>query len=190
MRKICIVYHSGYGHTEHAAKSVFEGAKSVPSTEAFLISVTEVDQKWDILKNADGIIFGAPTYMGSASAPFKEFMDKTSKLWMNQEWKDKIAAGFTVSASQSGDKLNTLEQFAVFAAQHGMIWTSLGLLPGNNSSKGSISDLNRIGSSLGAMAQANADQGKEGIPESDLKTMQHLGKRVAEIAHGFMECAK
>ena len=101
MKKVSIVYHSGYGHTEHAAKSVFEGAKSVAKTEVVLIPVAEVETKWDLLKNSDAIIFGAPTYMGSASAPFKEFMDKTSKLWMTQDWKDKIAGGFTVSGSVS-----------------------------------------------------------------------------------------
>jgi NAD(P)H dehydrogenase (quinone) len=33
---------------------------------------------WAALDAADAIIFGAPTYMGSASAPFKAFMDATS----------------------------------------------------------------------------------------------------------------
>ncbi len=54
--------------------------------------------------------------MGSASAQFKAFMDASSKVWYTRDWKDKIAAGFTTSASQSGDKLNTLIQLAVFAA--------------------------------------------------------------------------
>lgn len=185
MKKICVVYHSGYGHTEHAAKSVGEGAKTLDKTEVFMIPVGEVDSKWDILNQADAIIFGSPTYMGSASAPFKEFMEKSSKPWMAQAWKNKLASGFTVSANQNGDKLQTLEQFFVFASQHSMIWVSLGLLPGNNSSKGSISDLNRLGSSSGAMAQANSDQGKEGMQESDLKTMFHLGQRVAQVAQNF-----
>lgn len=123
--------------------------------------------------------------MGSASAPFKDFMDKSAKIWMTQDWKDKIAGGFTVSGSQSGDKLSTLEQFAIFAAQHAMIWVSLGLMPGNNSSKSSVNDLNRIGSSIGTMAQANVDQSSEEMLESDLKTMHHYGKRIAEITHKF-----
>jgi hypothetical protein len=32
------------------------------------------------------------------------------------------------------------------------------------------------------MAQANADQGVEGIAPSDFATMEALGKRVAEVA--------
>jgi multimeric flavodoxin WrbA len=66
--------------------------------------------------------------------------------------KDKIAAGFTNSASRSGDKLATLTQFAIVAAQHGMHWINFGLPPGNNSMHGSDQDLNRLGFWLGAAA--------------------------------------
>jgi multimeric flavodoxin WrbA len=100
---------------------------------------------------------------------------------------DKLGAGFTNSASQNGDKLNTLTDLAIFGAQHGMIWVGLDLMPGNNNSKGSVDDLNRLGSSLGAMAQSNADQGPEAGPiGSDLKTAEHLGKRVATLAARFV----
>ena len=85
-------------------------------------------------------------------------MDESSKRWFAGAWKNKVAAGFTTSASQSGDKLNTLLQLMVFANQHAMIWVGLDLMPGNNNSKGSVDSLNRLGSFSGAMAQANADQ--------------------------------
>ena len=97
--------------------------------------------------------------MGSVSAAFKKFMDDSSKAWFGSAWKDKLAAGFTNSGSQSGDKLNSLIQLMVFANQHGMLWVSLGLMPGNNNSKGSVDDLNRLGSFSGAMSQSNVDQG-------------------------------
>ena len=54
---------------------------------------------WSELAQADAIIFGAPTYMGSASAVFKQFMEAASKVWMAQGWRDKIAAGFTMCAT-------------------------------------------------------------------------------------------
>jgi multimeric flavodoxin WrbA len=183
MTHIAIVYHSGYGHTARQAEAVARGVRGTPGTVAHLIRVEEVEQHWPTLAAADGIIFGAPTYMGSASAPFKAFMDASSKAWAAGDWKDKLAAGFTNSASQNGDKLATLQQLAIFAAQHGMIWVGLGLPPGNNSSKGSPEDLNRLGSFLGAMAQSNADQGPEhGPTPADLRTAEHLGRRVAEAA--------
>ncbi|QID18920.1 flavodoxin family protein [Nitrogeniibacter mangrovi] len=181
MKQVAVVYHSGYGHTHRMADHVCKGADAVEGVSARLVSVDAMDDDaWTVLADADGIIFGAPTYMGSVSAPFKAFMDASSKVWFSQGWKDKVAAGFTNSASQSGDKLNSLVQLMVFAGQHGMLWTSLGLMPGNNSSTGSAADLNRIGSYSGAMAQSNADQGAEAMNESDLRTAEHLGRRVAE----------
>ena len=182
MTKLAVVYHSGYGHTEKQAKAVAQGASKVAGVEVTLLNTDEAQQQWELLKSVDAIIFGSPTYMGSASAQFKAFMDASSKAWYTRDWQDKVAAGFTTSASQSGDKLNTLVQLTIFAAQHGMIWVGQDLLPGNNSSTGSVNDLNRLGSFMGAMAQANADQGADVAPiESDLRTAEHLGERVATI---------
>ena len=184
--KIAVVYHSGYGHTAEQAKAVARGAEGVAGAEVKLIALGDGEAPWEELASANAIIFGSPTYMGTVSAPFKKFMDDSSKAWYARQWKDKIAAGFTNSASQSGDKLNTLQTLAIFAAQHGMIWAGLDILPGNNNSKGSVDDLNRLGSSLGAMAQSNADQGPEHGPiASDLKTAEHLGKRVATLVARF-----
>jgi multimeric flavodoxin WrbA len=181
--KIAVVYHSGFGHTKVQAEAVARGAAGAPGAQAVLIPVEQAEARAAELDAADAIIFGAPTYMGSVSAQFKAFMDGSSKAWAAQGWKDKLAAGFTNSASQNGDKLNSLIQLAIFAAQHGMVWVSVGLLPGNNTSKSSPDDLNRLGSFLGAMAQSNADEGPDkGPSRSDLATAEHLGRRVAERA--------
>jgi multimeric flavodoxin WrbA len=187
MTTVAIVYHSGYGHTAVVAEHVAKGAASVPGVTARLYRADELSSPeagpWNELAAADAIIFGSPTYMGSASAPMKQFMDASSKVWMTQGWKNKIAAGFTNSASWSGDKLATLEQFAVFAAQQGMVWTGTGLMPGNNSSLGSADDINRVGSFLGLMTQSNADQGPDlAPPQSDRRTAELFGRRVAEVA--------
>lgn len=181
--KVAVAYHSGYGHTEALAKSVAAGAEQ-GGAEVALLSVGDLDElNWDLLNDADAIIFGSPTYMGSVSGPFKMFMDASSKIWFEQGWQNKLAAGFTVSASMSGDKLGTLMQMSIFAAQHGMLWSGLGMMPGNNSTQGSNEDLNRLGSFLGVMAQANADQGaEESPPASDHRTAEALGQRVAEAA--------
>ncbi len=185
--KVAIVYHSGYGHTAVAAKHVAIGAQEVPGVEVALYKADDLSNPdqgpWDQLAEADAIIFGAPTYMGSASAPMKQFMDASSKVWFTMGWKDKIAAGFTNSASWSGDKLSTLVQFAVFAAQHGMIWAGNAMMPGYNRKGSTPEDLNRIGSFIGLMTQSNADEGPDVVPPSaDRKTAELFGKRVAEVA--------
>ena len=183
MANIAVVFHSGFGHTRRQAESVRDGAARVAGATAALYPVDELDDaKWDELDAADAIIFGSPTYMGSASAKFKEFMDASSKRWYGRAWADKVAGGFTTSASQSGDKLNTLVQLMVFANQHGMVWVGVDILPGNNNSKGSVNDLNRLGSFSGAMAQANGDQGAEAMLDSDLQTAARLGERIATTA--------
>ncbi len=189
--RIAIVYHSGYGHTKAQAEAVARGAESVSGTQVALIPVAEAEGRAAEIDAADAVVFGAPTYMGSVSAPFKAFMDWSSKAWFAQRWKDKIAAGFTNSGSQSGDKLNSLVQLAIFAMQHGMIWIGLDLMPGNNNSKGSVQDLNRLGSFLGAMAQSDVDAGPAQAPiDSDRKTAEHLGRRVAEFARRLTPMAE
>lgn len=185
MVKIVIISHSGYGHTYEVAQHVVMGVKQ-GGAEAVHYTAAEAIEKMEELSGFDGMIFGSPTYMGSASADFKKFMDASSKSWFQQKWHNKIAAGFTNSSSLSGDKLCTLTQLAVFAAQHGMIWVGNDLLP-DSSSKGSIEGLNRLGSWLGLMTQANSDQGPDlAPPESDRKTAEHFGKRVAEITIKFV----
>jgi multimeric flavodoxin WrbA len=186
MLRIAIVYHSGYGHTKVQADAVARGAAGVSDAKVALIPVEDAPARIDELNAADAIIFGTPTYMGSASAAMKGFMEFTSKLWMERKWKDKIAAGFVNSASQNGDKQVVFQQLIAFALQHGMIWVGLDLLPGNNSSKGSVDDLNRLGIAAGAAAQSNADEGPDKAPiESDLRTAEHLGRRVAETVRTF-----
>jgi multimeric flavodoxin WrbA len=187
--RIAIVYHSGYGHTGRQAEAVRAGVEQVEGAEALLLTVDEARTRWDDLAAAEAIVFGAPTYMGGASAAFKDFQEATSRAVMSRgfAWQDKIAAGFTNSGARAGDKLSTLVQIALFAAQHGMHWVNLGLPPGNNTSKGSEEDLNRLGFWLGAGAQSNADQGSDvAPPESDLATARHLGRRVAEATLQFV----
>jgi multimeric flavodoxin WrbA len=185
--KICIVHHSGYGHTAKQAAAVAEGIRRIDGVECVELTVADLEDAeaagWSELDEAAAIVFGSPTYMGSASADMKRFMEATSGRWMEQKWADKLAAGFTNSGSQNGDKQNTLVSFLTLAAQHGMVWVNLNLLPGNNSSKGSVDDVNRLGGSLGAMAQSNVDEGPDVCPpEADLETARRLGQRVAECA--------
>jgi NAD(P)H dehydrogenase (quinone) len=188
---ITVVYQTGGGHTRRMAEAVERGCKSVEGTDVELLEIVGTDLKdgrWNNhaalarLDASDAIAFGCATYMGSVSAIFKAFLEKAFDKWIEQAWKDKFACGYTNSASHSGDKLSTLIQLAVFAAQMSMIWVGVGDGPGNNWSGGSEVDNNRLGSWLGAMGQSNADQGPELAPSAgDLLTAERLGKRLAEV---------
>lgn len=179
---IYVVYFSGYGHAKRVAETVAAGAK------AKLISIDNEgnvpDSVWDDLEKSDAIIFGAPTYMGSAPWQFKKFADASSKAWFTRAWQDKVFGGFTVSASLNGDKQVTLISMQTLASQHGGIWVSLGLPP-SNTSQSSRQDINNLGGSVGLLVQGPSDAGAEAIPEGDIETARKYGERIASITSRF-----
>ena len=183
MTQIAIVFHSGFGHTRILAEQVKAGAESVPDTQARLVPVEEIDTHWANLEAADAIVFGSPTYMGNVSGPFKTFMDASSKPWYERKWKDKLAAGFTISGSPSGDKLNTLQSMMIFAMQHGMVWIGLSDLPQNDEGT------NRLGSFSGVMGQAGQVAPEVEPNEADRKSAQRLGQRVASATRRWVKSA-
>ncbi|OXM55044.1 flavodoxin family protein [Amycolatopsis alba DSM 44262] len=185
--RVAIAYHGGRGHTARLAEAVEAGAKARDGVVVDSIDVSRITAgDWFRLDDADAIVFGAPTYMGTASAAFHTFAEASSRRWFTARWVDKIAAGFTNSGSKAGDKSSTLSYFATLAAQHGMLWVSLGLPPGWNSTKGGPGDLNRLGFHLGAAAQSNVDEKPAAMHASDLATAEHLGARVARCAQRFV----
>ncbi len=186
MLTVAIVYHSGFGHTDILARAVAQGVGEAGGTPDLLrIAPEQADfaDAFNRIARADAVIFGSPTYMGTVSAPMKAFMDASARPYFAKAWKDKMAAAFTVSGSPSGDKLNTLQQLAIFAAQLGMHWVNLGLPPGHNNSASSEASMNRHGYFLGAAAQSDADvDADDGATPADLKTSAYLGARVARVA--------
>lgn len=179
MITIAIPYYSGSGHTAKLAKHVAEGMQFTDSTQVKLFNIEKcTPQDDDYLANADAIIFGAPTYMGSIAGQFKLFMDRYgSDFWVQQKWENKVAAGFTVATYPSGDKLTTLMQLAIFALQHGMIWVGLNQI-GSRITKDRL-DINEPGSWLGLMATSSQDK-KILINEHDAKTARLFGKRILD----------
>ncbi|AUG79344.1 NADPH-dependent FMN reductase [Kitasatospora sp. MMS16-BH015] len=177
---VAIAHHSGYGHTAVLAEAVARGIAAAGG-EAVLIAVdTITEEQWAQLDAADAIVFGSPTYMGTASAAFHAFGEASSKRWFTSAWGDKLAAGFTNSGSKAGDKSSTLAWFQVLAAQHGMTWVNLGLHPGWNASTASEYDLNRLGYFGGAAAQTPVDGDAATVHKADIATAEHLGQRLTE----------
>jgi len=187
---VCVVFHSPGGHTERLARAVHEGAEAVEGTVARLVPVaalhetsSNADDEWRALDAADALIFGCPTHMGTVSTEMKHFMEQTIDHWRERRWVDKLAAGFTVSGSFSGDKLNCLTTLALYAAQQGMIWVNMSLKAGTTRSTSTGSELNRLGGYIGVMSQANLDEGPETAPPAaDIETARFLGERVARTA--------
>ena len=186
MTTVAIVYFSGYGHTVKLAEAVHAGAAAEPRAKATLYRIDEngdlPEGAWDELAKADAIIYGSPTYMGGPAWQFKKFADASSKVWFTQGWKNKLAAGFTTSASANGDKFSTIEYFWTLSQQHGQAWIGTGLMPANKKENGPA-DVNWTAGFAGALAISPADASPEEAPRSgDLETARLLGKRVAEFA--------
>ncbi|MDA8256194.1 MAG: NAD(P)H-dependent oxidoreductase [Betaproteobacteria bacterium] len=186
MSHTVVVYHSGYGHTRKQAEAVQKGAAGVAGASAELLEINAEGQlpegSWEKLEQADAIVFGSPTYMGGPSWQFKRFADASSKPWFGSKWKNKVAAGFTNSASMNGDKLSTLHYMITLAMQQGMVWVGTGMMPANTKAA-TRNDVNWLGSFAGAMAQSPSDASpEEGPLPGDLETARLFGVRVAETA--------
>lgn len=185
MATLIVLSHSGYGHTARMAASVAEGAAGVAGVAAEAIAIDAEgnlpEGAWEKLAAADAIVFGAPTYMGGASWQFKKFADASSKPWFGQAWKNKLAAGFTNSASVNGDKFSTISYFITLAMQHGMLWVGTGMMPAN-SKAAQRNDVNWVAGFSGALAQTPSDATVTEMLPGDLETARLFGQRVAEQA--------
>ena len=179
---IVIVYHSGYGHTTQVAKAV------AATSGAQLLAIDAEGNLpaggWEALAAAKMIVFGSPTYMGMASWQFKKFADASSKPWFGGLWKDKLAAGFTNSASMNGDKHSTLHYFMTLAMQQGMVWVGTGMMPAN-SKAATRDDINYLGSFAGLMTATPSDASTDEMVPGDIATAQKFGERLAEAVVRF-----
>jgi NAD(P)H dehydrogenase (quinone) len=185
MTVVSIVYHSGIGHTANAAAALADGASSVDGVSVTRHRIVEsqiADGRWSdddvlgALSTSDAVVFGASTYMGMVSWPFKAFADATAPMWMSSGWKDKIAGGFTASGFPSGDKVMTLHYLATLAAQLRMVWVG----PAEMSSRltGDPRNLDQWGYYLG-LGVVGGQPGME-TDAGDLATAVAYGARLAE----------
>ena len=177
MSNIVIIYHSGYGHTKKIAEAVAEGS------DGTLLAIDAEgnlpEGGWEQLAAAKAIVFGSPTYMGTVSWQFKKFADASSKPWYTQVWKNKLAAGFTNSATMNGDKLSTLHYMFTLSQQHSMLWVGSGLMP-SNAKESTRNDLNYVGSFSGLMTATPSNASADEMVPGDISTALAFGKRVEE----------
>ena len=178
MSPIVIVFHSGYGHTAKVAQAVAEGSGGT------LLAIDAEGNLpaggWEQLAAARTIVFGSPTYMGSVSWQFKKFADASSKPWFTQVWKNKLAAGFTNSASMTGDKHSTLHYMFTLSQQHSMLWAGTGLMP-SNAKESTRNDINYVGSYSGLMTSTPSNASADEMVPGDIATAKAFGQRVADV---------
>jgi len=189
MKTISIVYFSGSGYTALVAEAYAKGLANEKDIKVELHRITgdQIEKgRWRndavlaSLKAADAIIFGSPTYMGGVAAQFKAFADGTGEIWYGRGFAGKIAAGFTTSASASGDKQGTLIYLSTLANQHGMIWVGQNEM--NSLAVGKTDGVNRLGSYTGVMGQNTNPMGVAPVVDAgDARTAELHAQRIAAL---------
>ena len=153
MAKILIVYHTQTGNTEKMAFAIAEGAKQVKGVE---VTVKNVDQTTnEDLLDADGIIFGSPTYYGLMSGKVKTLFDESMEI--HGKLVGKVGAAFTSSGGTASGAETTLLSIVNAMLVHGMIV------------QGRYDDKH-----YGAAAVGNPN-------EKEIEMCKKLGKRTAEL---------
>ena len=198
MAKVQVVFYSMYGHVWRLAEAVVAGAQEVSDTEVTLYQVAELvpDDKLEKsgakaareafadvpvakpaqLADADAILFGTPTRFGNMCAQMRNFLDQTTRLWLEGGLIGKVGSVFASTASQHGGQETTITSFHSTLLHHGMIvvgvpYSEQGLLRMDEISGGTP---------YGATTLAGAD-GSRLPTENELAIARFQGRHVAEI---------
>ncbi|WP_298139985.1 NAD(P)H:quinone oxidoreductase [Acidiferrobacter sp.] len=139
MSRILVLYYSTWGHVEHMASAVAEGARAVAHTTVDIKRVPELlpaetlaamhaktNQAAPIaepgdLEHYDAIVFGTPTRFGSMCAQMRQFLDRTGPLWSAGKLIGKIGSVFVSTGTQHGGQETTITSFHTTLLHHGMI---------------------------------------------------------------------
>ncbi|WWD22583.1 NAD(P)H:quinone oxidoreductase, type IV [Kwoniella shandongensis] len=198
---IVVAFYSTYGHITSLAEEVIKGAEeSGAIVKPYFIEETlpkEVLEKMyaggslapkyplitpEDLKEADGIIFGAPTRYGRLPAQVSAFFDKTGGLWATGALTGKFVSLFTSAAGQhSGHESTALTTYPFFA-HHGMVYVPIGY---SDPVVGNIDGV-QGGSPYGASLIAGSDGSKQATA-NDLQVARHQGKYFGSFVGTFVK---
>lgn len=82
---------------------------------------TRLEEVYEILRQADGIVIGSPVYFGSVSAQLKAMFDKTRMVRVNKWLYNKVGLGVGVGTSRFGGQEATLKAMHDMMLVNGMI---------------------------------------------------------------------
>jgi NAD(P)H:quinone oxidoreductase type IV len=196
--KIQVVFYSMYGHIYRMAEAVAEGARQVEGADVTLYQVPELVPEEaleksgaraaraafahvpvmepDQLTEADAILFGTPTRFGNMCAQMRNFLDRTTRLWLSGALVGKVGSVFASTASQHGGQETTITSFHTTLLHHGMVIVGVPYTEQRLVQMGEISG----GTPYGATTLAGVD-GKRQPSEIELEIARFQGRHVAEI---------
>jgi NAD(P)H:quinone oxidoreductase type IV len=196
--KIQVVFYSMYGHIYRMAEAVAEGARQVDGAEVALYQVPELVPEEaleksgakaaraafahvpvmepDQLTEADAILFGTPTRFGNMCAQMRNFLDRTTRLWLTGALVGKVGSVFASTASQHGGQETTITSFHTTLLHQGMIIVGVPYTEQRLVQMDEISG----GTPYGATTLAGAD-GKRQPSEIEREIARFQGRHVAGI---------
>ncbi len=138
MIEILVLYDSRFGATKQLAHLVARGAEKVDGIEVKIRTVPQVSSvseqtapqvpdegavyvTLDDLTSCHGLALGSPTRFGNMTAALKNFLDSTSKIWMEGGLVGKPATLFTSTSSMHGGQETTLLSMMIPLLHHGML---------------------------------------------------------------------
>jgi NAD(P)H:quinone oxidoreductase type IV len=199
MIKVQVVFYSMHGHIYRLAEAVAKGAHQVSEAEVSLYQVPELVPDEALAKSgaktaraafahvpiakpaqlaeAHAILFGTPTRFGNMCAQMRNFLDQTTRLWLEGALIGKVGSVFTSTASQHGGQETTIQSFHSTLLHHGMI------IVGVPYSEQRLLNMEEItgGTPYGASTLAGAD-GSRQPTENELAIAEFQGRHVAEVA--------
>jgi NAD(P)H dehydrogenase (quinone) len=117
MASLLISYYSRSGNTRKMAEKIRDGAVSVEGVEVVLQKIAETGI--DDMRQADGLIFGSPTYFGVMAAEVKDLIDRSVKYFGKMV--GKAGGAFTSSGGIGGGNETTIASILQAWLIHGMV---------------------------------------------------------------------
>jgi NAD(P)H dehydrogenase (quinone) len=148
------------------------GAKAARAAFAH-VPVMEPDR----LTEADAILFGTPTRFGNMCAQMRNFLDRTTRLWLTGALVGKVGSVFASTASQHGGQETTITSFHTTLLHQGMIIVGV---PYTEQRLVAMSEISG-GTPYGATTMAGVD-GSRQPTENELAIARFQGRHVAGIA--------
>lgn len=196
--KIQVVFYSMYGHIHQMAEAVAAGAREVEGADVALYQVPELVPDAALeqsgakaarsvfahlpvmepgqLAEADAILFGTPTRFGNMCAQMRNFLDRTTKLWISGALVGKVGSVFASTSTQHGGQETTITSFHSTLLHHGMI------VVGVPYAERGLSQVEEVGGGTpyGATTITGPDN-KRRPTENELGVARYQGRHVAEI---------
>ncbi|MBM7865525.1 flavodoxin family protein [Heliobacterium gestii] len=128
---------------------------------------TALEEAYDAIAGADGVLIGSPVYFGTVSAQLKAFFDKTRQVRGKKAWFGLPGGAVTCGASRFGGQETTVRAIHDMMLVQGMTLVGDGYLE---------NDCGHFGASAQKPAAADAD---------GLKRAGILGRRIVEAARAL-----